>query len=85
MRDKPGSQPVCPNCSKSQPSWSIHCENRKETIARIEERRMNMPRTHKEALFDEGFSQENPNNPRRHTAEQRRIAELQEKQLFLML
>lgn len=53
-RDKFGSQPVCPNCSKNHPSWSIQCEDRKEELARIEERRMNMPRTHKEAALRRG-------------------------------
>ncbi|EED15320.1 hypothetical protein TSTA_047660 [Talaromyces stipitatus ATCC 10500] len=53
-RDKPGSQPICPNCSKNHPSWSIQCEDRKEELARIEERRMNMPCTHKEAALRRG-------------------------------
>ncbi|EED19007.1 hypothetical protein TSTA_023420 [Talaromyces stipitatus ATCC 10500] len=53
-RDKPGSQPICPNYSKNHLSWSIQCEDRKEELARIEERRMNMPYTYKEAALRRG-------------------------------
>ena len=54
QRDKPGSGPTCPNCRQNHPSWSIQCENRKEEFARIEERRRNLPRTHKEAALKWG-------------------------------
>lgn len=50
-REKPNSQPNCPNCAKHHPSWSIQCEDRRAELAKIEERRRNMPRTHKEAAL----------------------------------
>jgi hypothetical protein len=50
-RDRPGSEPKCPNCFNNHPSWSIQCQYRKEEFARVEERRRNMPRTHKEATL----------------------------------
>lgn len=33
-REKPGSQPRCPNCRKDHPSWSIQCESKRGEFAR---------------------------------------------------
>ncbi len=63
-RERAGSNPKCPNCLKNHPSWSYQCQHRKDELARIEERRRQMPQTHREASLRWGNHAGKPPPPK---------------------